>query len=181
MNIPYYSVSAIQWLCNAEKSIHNPYKRLKHFFQTLYRSLVLGARCCFQFYPENPQQLELITKSALESGFTGGVVVDYPHSTKAKKYYLFIQAGFTQESIQEAMKAIPKVDKDDKEEDTNVVKYNKDKKETVRNKKKSKSKKAAYKSKNWILEKKSRQTKQGKSVRKTTRYTGRKRRGHHLN
>lgn len=79
------SISVIQWLCNAEKSCHNPIKRLKAFFQSLYKSLVIGARCCFQFYPDNPEQLDLITNAALEIGFTGGLVVDFPHSAKAKK------------------------------------------------------------------------------------------------
>ena len=35
----------------------------------------------------------MITSAAMKSGFTGGLVVDYPNSTKAKKYYLVIEAG----------------------------------------------------------------------------------------
>ena len=35
----------------------------------------------------------MITTAAMKSGFTGGLVVDYPNSTKAKKYYLVIEAG----------------------------------------------------------------------------------------
>jgi len=31
-------------------------------------------------------QLELITAQAMKAGFTGGLVVDYPNSSKAKKY-----------------------------------------------------------------------------------------------
>lgn len=170
------SVSALQWLCNAEKSIHNPYKRLKKFFQTLYSILVLGARCAFQIYPENPQQMEIITNSALENGFTGGVVVDYPHSSKAKKYYLFLQAGYTNESIQEVMKAIPKANEyDSDDEENNQVKIDN---KTVRNKKKNNLKKPTYKSKEWILEKKERQMKQGRKVRHDSKYSGRTRKGH---
>ena len=30
--------------------------------------------------------MELITQQAMRAGFTGGVLVDYPNSTKAKKY-----------------------------------------------------------------------------------------------
>ena len=30
-------------------------------------------------------QLELITQQAMKAGWTGGLVVDYPNSTKAKK------------------------------------------------------------------------------------------------
>ena len=44
-----------------------------------------GAKAVFQFYPENPEQMELITRQAMRAGFTGGVVVDYPNSTKARK------------------------------------------------------------------------------------------------
>ena len=44
-----------------------------------------GAKAVFQVYPENPDQMELITQQAMRAGFTGGVVVDYPNSTKAKK------------------------------------------------------------------------------------------------
>lgn len=35
----------------------------------------------------------MITSAAMKSGFTGGLVVDYPNSTRAKKYYLVIEAG----------------------------------------------------------------------------------------
>lgn len=34
------SISAIQWLCNADKSHHVPQKRLYQFFTTLYACLV---------------------------------------------------------------------------------------------------------------------------------------------
>lgn len=96
------SISALQWLCNADASNVNPIKRINRFFNTLYgctsdsllsilRILTLsgmsrGSRAVFQFYPENPQQLELLTSAAIRAGFTGGVLVDYPNSAKAKKY-----------------------------------------------------------------------------------------------
>jgi 18S rRNA (guanine1575-N7)-methyltransferase len=35
----------------------------------------------------------MITKAAMKSGFSGGLVVDFPHSTKAKKLYLVLDAG----------------------------------------------------------------------------------------
>lgn len=34
------SISALQWLCNADKSNHVPHKRLYQFFTTLYACLV---------------------------------------------------------------------------------------------------------------------------------------------
>lgn len=87
------SISAIQWLCNADKTNHNPYKRLNHFFTTLYQCMARGARCVFQFYPENGNQMEMITTAAMRAGFCGGLVVDYPNSTRAKKYFLCLWAG----------------------------------------------------------------------------------------
>jgi 18S rRNA (guanine1575-N7)-methyltransferase len=35
----------------------------------------------------------MITSSALKAGFTGGIVVDYPNSAKARKTYLCLFAG----------------------------------------------------------------------------------------
>lgn len=34
------SISALQWLCNADKSTHKPVQRLYKFFSTLYACLV---------------------------------------------------------------------------------------------------------------------------------------------
>lgn len=87
------SVSALQWLCNADKTSHNPHKRLYTFFSTLFSSLTRTARAAFQFYPENAEQIEMITAQAMKAGFYGGVVVDYPNSAKAKKYYLVLMTG----------------------------------------------------------------------------------------
>ena len=58
------SVSAIQWLCNADKKIHNPVKRLHTLFSTLYSVLRRGAKAVLQVYPENAEQMELITYQA---------------------------------------------------------------------------------------------------------------------
>ncbi len=80
------SVSALQWLCNADKAHHRPHKRLQAFFSSLYACLSRGGRAVFQFYPENSHQIEMITSQSMKAGFTGGLVVDYPNSTKAKKY-----------------------------------------------------------------------------------------------
>jgi len=100
------SISALQWLCSAEMKIQNPMKRLNKFFQSLYACLIKGARCAFQFYPSNPEQCEMITNAAMKNGFTGGIIIDYPNSKKAKKYYLFLMAGFSEEIHQEAKSVI---------------------------------------------------------------------------
>ena len=49
------------------------------FFGSLYRCLSRGARAVFQVYPESIAQRELILRQALQAGFGGGLVVDYPH------------------------------------------------------------------------------------------------------
>lgn len=37
--------------------------------------------------------MELVTAQAIKAGFYGGVVVDYPNSTKAKKFFLVLMTG----------------------------------------------------------------------------------------
>ncbi len=46
-----------------------------------------------QFYPDGKHQMEMITTAAMKAGFSGGLIVDYPNSAKAKKYYLVLEAG----------------------------------------------------------------------------------------
>ncbi|KAK9753842.1 Methyltransferase domain [Popillia japonica] len=87
------SISALQWLCNADKTHHKPVQRLYKFFMTLYACLSRTARAVLQFYPENSDQMELVTNQAMKAGFYGGVVVDYPNSTKAKKFFLVLMTG----------------------------------------------------------------------------------------
>jgi len=96
------SISALQWLCSAEQAVQNPYRRLNKFFSSLYACLIKGARCAFQFYPASPEQVEMITSAAMKNGFTGGLIVDFPNSKKAKKYFLFLMAGYSEEIIKEA-------------------------------------------------------------------------------
>lgn len=87
------SISAVQWLCNADRTGAEPRLRLKAFFTTLYRALSRGARAVLQLYPSGPEQAEMIASAALRCGFSGGLVVDFPNSTRAKKYFLVLMAG----------------------------------------------------------------------------------------
>jgi len=48
----------------------------------------------------------MITSAALKNGFTGGLIVDYPNSKKAKKFYLFLMAGYSEEIMNEARQVI---------------------------------------------------------------------------
>jgi 18S rRNA (guanine1575-N7)-methyltransferase len=151
------SISAIQWLCNADKSSYNPVKRLYHLFCTLYSALKRGSKAVFQLYPETNQQLELITQQAMRAGFTGGVVIDFPNSTKAKKIFLCLFAGGSYQALPKA-----KVENEMEVKNTN----RRSKRTTNDNPKNSKA---------WVLAKKERHRKQGKEVRPDTKYTGRKR------
>ncbi|XP_050985298.1 probable 18S rRNA (guanine-N(7))-methyltransferase [Labeo rohita] len=158
------SISALQWLCNADKKTHSPPKRLYRFFSTLYSSLARGARAVFQIYPENSEQLELITAQAMKAGFTGGMVVDYPNSSKAKKFFLCLFAGVSG--------VLPK-GLDSESSDRGVS--NQAQFTAQRSRFKNMKGKSAKKSKDWILEKKERRRRQGKEVRADTKYTGRHR------
>lgn len=42
------SISAVQWLCNADKSHHVPRKRMRRFFRSLYNCLTKGGRAALQ-------------------------------------------------------------------------------------------------------------------------------------
>ena len=42
------SISALQWLCNADKKSHHPWKRLLKLFTQLYSSMKPGGRAVFQ-------------------------------------------------------------------------------------------------------------------------------------
>jgi 18S rRNA (guanine1575-N7)-methyltransferase len=87
------SISALQWLCNIDNNKHNLYKRLDVFFSTLFASLSRFARAVFQFYPENDEQINIITRAATRAGFFGGVIIDYPNSNSAKKIFLVLMTS----------------------------------------------------------------------------------------
>ncbi|XP_041069690.1 probable 18S rRNA (guanine-N(7))-methyltransferase isoform X2 [Carcharodon carcharias] len=156
------SISALQWLCNADKKSHSPPKRLYKFFSSLYASLVRGARAVFQLYPENSEQLELITAQAMKAGFTGGMVVDYPNSSKAKKFFLCLFVGVSGK--------LPMGLGAQVEETMSQVQFT-----NARLRFKNLKGKPAKRSRDWILEKKERRRRQGRTVRNDTKYTGRKR------
>lgn len=157
------SISALQWLCNADKKTHSPAKRLLKLFSTLYTCLTRDGRAVFQFYPENPQQVELINQQALKAGFSGGIVVDNPDSTKTKKFFLVLSCGGTAFRLPKGI--------DEAAEERN---------ERIKNEKRKRSKDVrtnGVKSREWILKKKERRRRQGEETRPDTKYTARKRSG----
>lgn len=156
------SVSALQWLCNADKKSHEPVKRLYKFFSTLYACLSRSARAVFQFYPQNSSQIELVTTQATKAGFYGGVVVDYPNSTKAKKFFLVLMTG--------GPTALPKALGTEDAEAGVCYTSKRERLKKIRGK-------PLKKSRDWIAEKKERRRKQGKQVREDSKYSGRRRSG----
>lgn len=167
------SISAVQWLCNADKSSHEPRLRLKAFFGSLYRCLARGARAVFQMYPENIAQRELILRSAMHAGFAGGVVIDYPHSAKSRKEYLVLTCGPPSLST-----AVPRgkgedgesCSEDESSEENQTVCIS----DRNRPKKKQKITRKG-KGRDWIFKKKEQLRRKGNAVPPDTRYTGRKR------
>jgi 18S rRNA (guanine1575-N7)-methyltransferase len=93
------SISAVQWLCYSEKREQTARKRLTRFFTSLYMSLKQGARAVLQLYPETPEQMQEISTCAMRCGFSGGLVIDFPNSAKAKKYYLCLFAGMAASQV----------------------------------------------------------------------------------
>lgn len=158
------SISAIQWLCNADKKSDNPISRIKRFFNTLYNTLSRGARAVLQAYPQDAEQMELLASSAMRAGFGGGWLVDYPNSTRAKKFYLVLFAGVTS--------SLPAALDDEDEQTENIQAFKWEERRKNIKKTRLSTKKGG---REWILAKKERQRKQGKDVRPDSKYTGRKR------
>jgi len=161
------SISALQWLCNSDSNEQIPVKRINRFFLSLYSCMIRGARCIFQFYPENTQQMELLTSAALRSGFVGGVLVDYPNSAKAKKYFLVLTAG--QPSHKKEEFPVPLTDETQASFESTRIR------EKIRSSKQEK--KAKKGSKEWIKIKNEKRKGQGKNARENiSKYSGQKRR-----
>ncbi|KAJ2609499.1 18S rRNA (guanine1575-N7)-methyltransferase [Coemansia sp. RSA 1365] len=162
------SISVLQWLCNADKTENRPRYRLQRFFSTLFMALQRGARAVFQFYPENDAQVEMIMSISMKCGFTGGLVVDYPNSKKARKFYLCLFAGQDAGERQ----VLPKGLED--EGNTVGVAYTQAR---IQDRSRGKqSRKSVKNSADWILHKKELARKRGKEdVPLDSKYTGRRR------
>jgi len=85
------SISTLQWLTSCDYNNDNPKQRLAKLFNSLFKCLKRGTRAVFQFYPNSPKQIELISECAMKAGFVCSIVVDYPNSTKAKKILFIIR------------------------------------------------------------------------------------------
>lgn len=155
------SISAIQWLCNAESSSDDdsPDRRLKRFFDGLYASLKRGGKAVCQFYPKNDFQRNMISSAAVKAGFGAGILEDDPETKNVKLYLVLTVGGGDITGTVNGMRDVDVMD--------------------ARRKEKSrKNGGAADKqkgSKAWILKKKSQMEAKGKVTKNTSKYTGRKR------
>mmetsp|Transcript_10445 Transcript_10445/g.15831 ORF Transcript_10445/g.15831 Transcript_10445/m.15831 type:complete len:337 (-) Transcript_10445:155-1165(-) len=173
------SISALQWLCYSNTKEQIPKKRLTRFFSSLYQVLRRGARAVLQFYPESSEHAILISECAAKVGFAGGIVVDYPNSTKAKKHYLVLSFERSYKAPQGLTGVEGALLNDSSSSRSGGVRVaDKDPRKAAAGKKgrgPPRKKKGGGKTKEWILHKKETQRKKGKDTRKDTKYTGRKR------
>ncbi|TKX20303.1 18S rRNA (guanine(1575)-N(7))-methyltransferase [Elsinoe australis] len=151
------SISAIQWLCNAETSEDSPDARLKRFFEGLYSSLRRGGRAVCQFYPKDQGQREMISKAAVKAGFGAGVLEDDP-GTKNAKLYLVLTVGGAGGDITSVVGGMDDVEIED-----------------GRRKGERKAREERKGGKGWILRKKEKMERQGRVAKANSKYTGRKR------
>jgi len=144
------SVSALQWLCYDNDRASSAPRRLNRFFSSLYRCLRAGGRAALQFYPENDAQASLIAAAAQRAGFAGGIVVDFPRSTKARKHYLCLSTERRYRAPEAAGG------------------------EQVHGARR-RGGSGKKRGRNWVVDKKEHQRGRGKKVRPDSKFTGRKR------
>ncbi|KAL9633925.1 MAG: hypothetical protein Q9164_004408 [Protoblastenia rupestris] len=153
------SISAVQWLCNAESSDTNPQGRLARFFSGLYASLRRGGRAVCQFYPKNELQKSMVSSAAMKAGFGAGLLEDGAGTKNAKAYLvLTVGGGELKGGIEGVVDGMEGVD---------VLERRKG------DKKRGEERKG---SKGWIMEKKAKMERKGKVVKHGSKYSGRKRR-----
>lgn len=157
------SISAIQWLCNAESSDVSSTGRLSRFFNGLYASLRRGGRAVCQFYPKNDQQRTMISNAAIKAGFGAGILEDDPDTKNSKIYLVLTVGGSTKEGTSDDITGVVKGMDGVNIMDTRKVR----KVKSCRDVRKG--------SKAWIMEKKEKMESKGKVVKRSSKYTGRKR------
>lgn len=155
------SISAIQWLCNAESSDVTPQGRLSRFFNGLYASLKRGGRVVCQFYPKDEAQRTMVSGAAIRAGFGAGILEDDP-GTKNSKLYLVLTAGGGGSSGGDITSVVKGMD------NVNIL-------DGRRKGRESKRKAERKGSKTWIMKKKAQMESKGKIVKASSKYTGRRR------
>lgn len=154
------SISAVQWLCNAESSGVSPEGRLRRFFEGLYACLKRGGRAVCQFYPKNEQQRTMISGAAVKAGFGAGILED-DGGTKNVKTYLVLSVGGS--DITSAINGMEGVDVEDARKVRQAMNGKVKRGEDTKG------------SKSWILKRKEKMRNKGKVVKGDSKYTGRSR------
>lgn len=160
------SISALQWLCHSNRRHEDPRRRLLTLFTTLFSCLAPGARAVFQFYPADERQTEMVLGCARKCGFGGGLVVDYSHSPRTRKYYLYLTTSASMLLPQGRMDGNAPSDEEREEV-------------TVADRSRFKAKRRVgknQKDRDWVLRKKEYRKRKGEDVRPDSKYTARKRR-----
>lgn len=154
------SISAIQWLCNAESSADSeePAQRLKRFFDGLYASLRRGGRAVCQFYPKNKAQKDMISSAAIRAGFGAGILEDDPETKNVKVYLVLTVGGGDVTGAIRGMRDVDVLDARKTERKRGV--------EAPERRKGSKA---------WIMRKRAQMEAKGRVVKSASKYTGRKR------
>lgn len=155
------SISAIQWLCNAETSGVSPEGRLRRFFDGLYAALKRGGKAVCQFYPKNEQQRTMISSAAVRAGFGAGILED-DGGTKNVKTYLVLSVGGG-----DITSTVSKMEGVDIEDGRRF-------REAMHNKK-GKRGEDVKGSKAWVHKRKDKMRNKGKVVKTDSKYTGRRR------
>lgn len=153
------SISAVQWLCNAESSDTSPQARLTRFFNGLYASLRRGGKAVCQFYPKNEAQRDMVSAAAIKAGFGAGLLEDGAATKNAKVYLVLSVGGGAIEGVVERMDGV------------DVMERGKTNQERKR-----KSNVVTKGSKQWILRKKEQMERKGKIVKTNSKFSGRRRR-----
>ena len=154
------SISAIQWLCNAESSDVSPAGRLARFFNGLYAALRRGGKAVCQFYPKNAAQRDIISGAALKAGFGAGILEDAPGTKNSKMFLvLTVGGGDLEGDITGVVRGMDRVDVVDQ-------RGRKGGKRRVEEKKGSRA---------WIMRKKEQMERKGKVAKPSSKYTGRRR------
>jgi 18S rRNA (guanine1575-N7)-methyltransferase len=152
------SISAVQWLCNAESSETSAQGRLTRFFNGLYASLRRGGRAVCQFYPKNEAQRSMVSSAAVKAGFGAGILVDGEGTKNEKLYLVLTVGGGAIEGVVEGMEGV--------DVEGRSRRYGeRGRREIV----------ATKGSRGWILKKKEQMERKGKIVKKDSKYTGRSR------
>jgi len=155
------SISAVQWLCNAETSDVSVEGRLRRFFDGLYACLKRGGKAVCQFYPKNETQRTMISSAAVRAGFGAGLLED-DGGTKNVKTYLVLSVGGS--DITTAVRGMEGVDVEDGRNMRNAMQGKRKRGAEVKG------------SKAWVVKKKEQMRNKGKVVKSDSKYTGRKRR-----